>query len=255
MNLGSTGFWLIERKTVTTRVASNFFDEWAIYAHVLEQNYMYHDEIYRDVQQVFADRYRNRPFALLDLGCGSAGHLVRALQGRSVARYIGYDLSAVALAHAERNLSVLGCQVELRRGDLLEGLRRGAEKYDVIFTSFALHHLTAVEKSTFFQFAYPRLNQDGMLVLIDTMRDEAEDRDLYLDRYCDWIRMRFRTLSINALDLLCTHIRNSDFPETTVTLEAMATRGGFGPPIELDRFYWHHTWLFAGGKGEALKID
>ena len=230
---------------MTKTVANNFFDEWSIYDQVLDHNYMYHDEIYRDVQRVLADRYESRPFVLLDLGCGSARHLARALQGRSVSRYVGYDLSDVALAHAGRNLTALGCPVELRRGDLLEGLKTGGEKFNVIFTSFALHHLAASQKSTFFQLAYPRLNQDGMLLLIDTVRDDGEDRKLFLDRYCAWLRAEFKTLSPDALDLICNHIRGNDFPETLAALDAMATRAGFSTHVELNRFRWHHTCLFA----------
>src|SRR5918995_4936648 len=155
---------------------NDFFDEWAIYDQVLDHNSMHHDEIYRDVQHVLADRYNDRPFALLDLGCGSARHLARALHGRSVSHYIGYDLSDVALHHAARNLAGVGWWREFRRGDLLDGLRTGREKFDLIFTSFALHHLTSAEKSVFFQCAYERLNETGMLLLIDTMRDDGEDR-------------------------------------------------------------------------------
>jgi len=231
---------------VTISDANNFFDEWSIYDQVLDHNYMYHDEIYHDVQRVLADRYESRPFVLLDLGCGSARHLARALQGRSVSRYIGYDLSDVALAHAGRNLTGLGCPVDLHRGDLLAGLRTGGEKFDIILTSFALHHLAAAQKSTFFQLAHPRLNQDGMLLLIDTVRDDGEDRKLYLDRYCDWLRTEFKSLSADALDLLCDHIRSNDFPETLAALDAMATRAGFSTHVEINKFRWHHTCLFAG---------
>ena len=53
-----------------------------------------------------------------------------------------------------------------------------------------------------------------MLLLIDTVRDDGEDRKLYLDRYCAWLRTEFKTLSADALDLLCDHIRSNDFPET-----------------------------------------
>lgn len=230
---------------MTKTVVNNFFDEWSIYDQVLDHNYMYHDEIYRDVKRLLADRYEKRPFVLLDLGCGSARHLARALQGRSVSRYVGYDLSDVALAHAERNLTGLGCPVDLRRGDLLEGLRTGGEKFDVIFTSFALHHLAAAQKSTFFQIAYSLLNQDGILLLIDTVRDDGEDRRLYLDRYCAWLRSEFKTLSPDALDLLCDHIRSNDFPETLAALDSMATRAGFSTHVEINRFRWHHSCLFA----------
>ena len=232
---------------MTISNANNFFDEWSIYDQVLDHNYMYHDEIYGDVRRILADRYENQPFVLLDLGCGSARHIARALQGRSVGRYVGYDLSDVALAHARRNLTALGCPVELRHGDLLEGLSVGGEKFDVILTSFALHHLAAAQKSTFFKLAYPRLTQDGMFFLIDTVRDDGEDRKLYLDRYCAWLRTEFKTLAADALDLLCAHIRNNDFPETLPALDAMATRAGFSTHVEINRFQWHHTCLFGRG--------
>ena len=232
-------------------VAKNFFDEWSIYDQVLDHNYMHHDEIYRDVQRILADRYESRPFIILDLGCGSARHLVRALKGRSVSRYVGYDLSDVALAHAAHNLVELGGPFELRQGDLLEGVRAGGETFDVIFTSFALHHLASVEKSTFFQFAYRRLNQHGMLLLIDTARDDGEDREIYLDRYCAWLRSRCETLSPEGLDLLCTHIRNNDFPETAGALDAMGTRAGFSRPVKINRFRWHHTWCFNKAQAES----
>lgn len=231
--------------------ANNFFDEWSIYDQVLDHNYMHHDEIYRDIERILADRYEKQPFALLDLGCGSARHLARALKGRSVSRYVGYDLSDVALAHAARNLTGLGCAFELRQDDLLEGARAAGEKFDVVFTSFALHHLAAAEKSTFFQSAHRQLNEEGMLLLIDTARDAGEDREIYLDSYCAWLRSRCETLTPEGLDLLCSHIRSNDFPETAGELEAMGTRAGFNQPVEINRFGWHHTWCFTKPQPES----
>ena len=229
---------------MTKAAGKSFFDEWSIYDQVLDHNYMYHDEIYRDVQHIFAERYRSRPFALLDLGCGSARHLAAALQGRSVSRYVGYDLSDAALAHAKRNLARLGCPVELRQGDLLEGLRTSGEEFNVIFTSFALHHLASGQKSVFFESAYARLNEDGILLLIDTLRNDGEDRALYLDRYCAWLRSACKTLSQDALDFLCAHVRSNDFPETAAALDAMAIAAGFSRHVKINRFRWHHTLLF-----------
>jgi SAM-dependent methyltransferase len=225
-------------------VGKNFFDEWSVYDQILDHNYMHHDEIFRDIGRFFAKRFDNRSFTLLDLGCGSARHLARALKGRSIGRYIGYDLSGVALAHAARNLNGLGCPVELHRGELLQGLRAAGEEFDVIFTSFALHHLANAEKKMFFQSAYGRLCKNGILLLIDTMREEGEERPVYLDRYCAWLRSRCETLAPAALDLLCDHVRGNDFPETTATLSTMATRAGFGLGMEISRIGWHHTWCF-----------
>ena len=144
---------------------------------------MHHDDIFRDVRHLLADRYATQPFSLLDLGCGSAQHLAQALQGRSVSRYVGYDLSSVALAHASRNLAALNFQTELLQGDLLDGVRTG-ETFDVVFSSFVLHHFSVIQKAEFFQLAHKTLNDGGILLLIDTMLDDGEEWPSYLDRYC-----------------------------------------------------------------------
>src|SRR5919108_5239269 len=175
-----------------TKDNTGLFDEWSIYDRVLDHNYMFHDEIYQDVQRIIADRYGDRPFTVLDLGCGSARHLCQALKGRSVSRYVGYDLSTAALTHAVRNLANLGCAVELNEGDLLWGLSASEEKFDLIICSFALHHLVSADKATFFQLAHRRLNRDGMLLLIDAMRNRDENVQVYLDRYRDWLRLEWK---------------------------------------------------------------
>jgi len=238
---------------VTNTATENFFDEWTIYEQILARNYMHHDDIFREVERFLADRYGNSSFSLLDLGCGSARHVALALQGRSVSLYVGYDLSDVALAHAARNLAVLKFPVDLFRGDLLDGVRTGGETFDVIFSSFALHHLSSVQKAEFFQSAHERLDDCGVLLLIDTMRDDGEERANYLDRYCSWLRSRCKTLSTEALDFLCEHIRNNDFPETIMDLGAMASKAGFCQPIELNRFRWHHSWVFKKRHAQNLQ--
>ncbi len=229
---------------MTQAAKENFFDAWAIYEEVLDRNYMFHDEIYRGVQRFLADRFATRSFAILDLGCGSARHLAQALRGRSVRAYVGYDLSAEALDQARSNLASLSCPVELCEGELLEGLRASDEPFDLIFSSFALHHLSSVEKVSFFKTAYSKLNENGTLLLIDTMRDEDEMLPIYLDRYCSWLRAAWKALSREALDAFCDHIRDNDFPETVSELRTMASRAGFGPGVEVNRFRWHHTLCF-----------
>jgi SAM-dependent methyltransferase len=238
-------------RTVTNTATKNFFDEWSIYDQILAHNCMHHDDIFRDVQHLLADRYATQPFSLLDLGCGSARRLAQALKGRSVSRYVGYDLSNVALAHASRNLAGLNFQTELHQGDLLDGVRTGAETFDVIFSSFALHHLSSAQKNEFFQTARERLNEGGILLLIDTMRDDGEERAVYLDRYCAWLRSRCQILAPEALDFLCEHIRNNDFPETIMDFGVMASKAGFCPPIEINRFRWHHTLCFDRANKES----
>jgi len=236
-----------------SQIASGgFFDEWSIYDEILARNYMHHDDIFHDVRQFLADRFGEAPFTILDLGCGSARHLAHALQGRTVQRYVGYDISTVALSHAARNLAALNCRIDLLHGDLLDGVKADGEKFDVIFTSFALHHLSTPQKDDFLTAASRRLERNGALILIDTMRDDDEDRASYLGRYCAWLGSRCATLSSEARELLIAHIRANDFPESARDLEQMATLAGFDSPIQLNRFRWHRAWLLGRAADNTL---
>lgn len=225
-----------------------FGDSWALYAHVLDHNYMFHEEIFRNVREFLQDLYSDRPFSILDLGCGSARHLARALQGLPVTRYRGYDLSSVAADHARNNLAGLTGEVEVRQGDLLEALRVETDTFDLVFSSFAVHHLLPQDKRELFRLAAACLSGGGTLLLIDVIRDEDEDRISYLDRYCTWLETSWITLPPAACAEVCTHIRERDFPETFSQLQQMATDAGFRPGAELPAFLFHRTliWEAAG---------
>ena len=221
-----------------------FFDTWSVYNRVLELNYMFHDEIYREVASILRERFASRPFSILDLGCGSAQHLAQALQGRKVSRYLGYDLSDTALNAARQNLAPLDCPMEFKQGDFFEGLRGEDERFSLIFSSFALHHLGSLEMERFFQIARQRLGAGGVLLLIDVAREPNEDRPTYLDNYCGWIQSAWNALPQPALDSIFDHIRQCDHPETRSALQAMAAKGGFTHGETVARFLWHHAWMF-----------
>src|SRR5581483_9859429 len=231
-------------KRSTMRDAAKFFDQVSFYEQVLDCNYMFHDEIYRGVSLLLAGYFGDRPFSVLDLGCGSARHLSRALAGRFVRVYKGYDLAEAPLAAARRNVSAVGCRVDLRHGDLVEALRNETTGFDLIFCGFSLHHLTAEEKAAFFRVAHLRLNTGGMLLIVDPAREEDEPLPIYLDHYCDWIRAEWKAMPMAAIDAICDHIRNNDYPETSRDLRAIAAESGFDRARELERFGWHHTWAF-----------
>jgi len=130
-----------------------FFNAWAIYRKVLSNNYMHHREIYQAITDLLAEQWESRPFKLLDLGCGDASFLAPTLQGRSIQHYMGFDLSAPALALAAENIAPLDCKAELINIDFMEGLAQTHEHFDIVFTSYALHHLTQEEKAEFFRLA------------------------------------------------------------------------------------------------------
>jgi SAM-dependent methyltransferase len=212
-----------------------FFDGWSLYDQVLDRNYMFHEEIYRDVAQLIASRFVSGNFLLMDLGCGSARHLSVALGSCPPSRYVGYDLSPIALSQARSRLAGSGFSVDR--------LRSGGEALDLIVSSFVLHHFSEAEKQNLLQQACVRLKPGGVLILVDTARQAGEDRSTYLERYCDWIESDWKEISRQGRDSIFEHIRTSDFPESSGDLHAMATGAGFAVCTDVNRFRWHQTWL------------
>lgn len=237
------------------RDAAKFFDQVSFYELVLDCNYMFHDEIYRGVERLLVDHFADRRFSVLDLGCGSARHFSRAVAGRPIKAYKGYDLAQSTLEVARQNLAALGCPVELRAGDLVEALRNESAGFDLIFCGFSLHHLTSGEKAEFFQIAHRRLNTGGLLLIVDPAREEDEPRPIYLDHYCSWIRAEWKAMPPAALDAICDHICNNDYPETSRDLRAIGAESGFDRTHELERFGWHHTWAFEKVFPSRVAID
>jgi len=225
-------------------VGTFFNASWSVYDIALEQNYMFHREIYAEVLRQLracpADQY-----TLLDLGCGSAKYLAAVLARHPPRRYVGVDLAATALAEAGQWLRPLGFDVELRQGDLLGAVEQTpAGSFDVVFAGFAIHHLLEAEKQTFFRHAHRVLNPGGFFLMPDAVRHEDETRDLYLERYVRNVRETWTALSPEQARGVIEHITGQDFPEMPSTLTRLAGEAGFAHAGELNRFGHHATWRF-----------
>ncbi len=221
-----------------------FFNAWAIYRKVMANNYMHHREIYQSVSALFAGQWQTVPFKLLDLGCGDASFLAQSLQGTAIQHYKGFDLSAPALALAAENMVPLACKAELVNIDFMAGLAGITDSFDIIFTSFALHHLTLAEKANFFRLANRALADQGMLVVIDTMREPHETLPDYLDHYCRWIQQDWLQCEEQELTAIFQHIRNNDRPETVAILSDLALDAGFSATASLYQIAWHQLLTF-----------
>jgi cyclopropane fatty-acyl-phospholipid synthase-like methyltransferase len=221
-----------------------FFNAWTIYRKVLTNNYMHHRGIYQAVSTLLAEQRATQPFKLLDLGCGDASFIAQALHGISIQHYVGFDLSDPALALAAENIAPLGCQAELINIDFMEGLAQTKERFDIVFTSYALHHLSQEEKAEFFRLAHSVLTENGLLLIIDVMREPNESLPVYLDNYCQWVREEWLQLDEQDLTALIQHIRHNDLPENAAILSALAEAENFYPATSLYHTTWHQALLF-----------
>jgi SAM-dependent methyltransferase len=221
---------------------ASFFDVWDTYQKVVSGDYMFHREIGAQVSRLLHAWFDGRSFSLLDLGCGDAATLAPLLEGLAVRRYRGVDLSEAALALAAENLKSLPGTVELTREHILAALSEEVP-YDVIYSSFALHHLPTAQKAEFFNLAAQRLEKGGLLLLVDVIREEDETLEIYHQHYCAWLRGRFSALNGDEKDLICDHIVNNDMPDPCSVLYAQARAAGLEVAACGTQFGWH--WLLS----------
>ncbi len=228
---------------VTNAYSGEIFDLWDTYKKVVVEDFMFHAALSQEVERALGARFRGGDFSLLDLGCGDAHVFAPILRRIPPASYKGVDLSDTALALAAENLKSLPCPVRLAHSDMLSALSDGGT-YDVIHSSFVLHHLSTEDKAEFFRRASHALAPGGVLLLVDTMREEDETREDYLKHYFDWIENDWTGLSRAEKEAVYEHISTSDFPEPLSLLDRQARE------VDLKRLSgevphrWHHLMRF-----------
>lgn len=224
--------------------ATAFFDTWQTYRKVVSANYMYHLEIKADIERMLRARFAGKPFSFLDLGCGDAATTAPLLKAMAVSCYKGVDLSEAALDLAGQNLKALTCPVELVHQDILSALAADTKTYDVIYSSFALHHLSHEDKGRFFKLVAQRLAPKGVFILTDVVRQADESLPVYLDHYCDWIRQDWHDLNASESAAICTHVTENDRAETFADLKAMGQAAGLTDVAGVSGYRWHRVMRF-----------
>ncbi len=221
-----------------------FRKTWGTYQKVISHNLMFHREITAAVAQLIATR--TGPLRLLDLGCGDASHISKILKPGQLAEYCGCDLSPYALDDVGSMLAPFGgIPVNLLCKDMLAVLRESpANHFDIIYSSYALHHLATEEKQVFFDECRRALRDNGCVILVDVMRDEGQARQEYLYRYNRTVRMQWDALSLDERNQVQEHIRSCDFPETPSLLQTLALSAGFTKCRRLEKQIWHEAWCF-----------
>lgn len=228
---------------MTEHAAVRFFHAWDTYAKVVAANYMFHKEIGQAIQAALRARFGSRPFSILDLGCGDAATFAPLLDGFAVESYRGADLSQAALALAGRNLSYLSCPVVLKQADLM-GELASAEPCDLIYVSFALHHLPTEGKAEFFRLAAQKLKPGGLLLLADVVREEGQSLPDYLDAYSEYLRDTMATLDPSEREAIREHITSFDLPEPCSLLQTQAEAAGLRGLERAAPHKWHNLLSF-----------
>lgn len=220
----------LEPSSAFSQPCEYFNDNWQIYQKILQNNYIKHREFYNVLHEFLVHRVQ-KPFQLLELGCGDASMTVPALLGTSIQAYYGIDISQTAIAIAQDNLAVLPCPKTLIKGDFTalvpQLLGTQQKNFDIILASFSLHHLKLKQKYSLIGQLLQLLNWDGVLIFIDIIRQEAENRTTYIDRYLKNMHQNWTALAPQEILSIERHMTSSDFPETQKTLQQIALKQGF----------------------------
>src|SRR5579859_7791739 len=87
-----------------------FQREWQTYRKVVDNNYMFHREVYGRLHQILIEE-APQPYRFLDIACGDASASVNVLRRTRISHYHGIDLSTPALDLAREALRTLRCPV------------------------------------------------------------------------------------------------------------------------------------------------
>ncbi len=206
---------------------SLFRHSWSLYDALAEMNYMHHREIYACVAELLNEIHQRGPWTMLDLGCGNARFLAPCLVSTTPKHYIGIDLSPPALEEARHRFLANLPSHELHCENMLTYMETARPHAEVIFSSFAVHHLSLDEKRRLFLACAKALQPEGQMILVDVAREENQNRESYLQGYLGTMRSQWTRVAPQDLDAACAHVQDFDFPETLSTLRGIAQEAGF----------------------------
>jgi ubiquinone/menaquinone biosynthesis C-methylase UbiE len=220
-----------------------FRSNWETYQKLLEHNYMFHHELVSASQQLIQSI--DRPLSLVDLGCGDASLSQTLFKNNQILRYIACDLSQPALQLAKANLAPWSSRLELNCLDMLEQLEQLPDRsLDLVFSSYAIHHLTDQSKLALFKECFRVLNHSGWVILIDVMRNDGQSRDHYLDNYLCMVEKDWAAINSIERARITEHVRANDFPLSPSEYQSLARQAGFQKEALLDAHGFHQAWAY-----------
>jgi 2-polyprenyl-3-methyl-5-hydroxy-6-metoxy-1,4-benzoquinol methylase len=211
-----------------------FINSWNIYQKVIQANYMKHRDLGIYSQKYLKDFASHQALRVLDIGCGDAKQISRQLLNLNIASYTGYDLSEDAISLARQNMSKTRVDLTFRIGKMEELIKAETATYNVIYSSFAIHHLQEEAKKTFLRDCFQVLEKGGLFILIDVKRGPEQSREEYNKSYIDWIESDWNLLSEDEKKIVSAHLITCDFPVATSEYIKFAETAGFLLVDEVD---------------------
>jgi len=206
-----------------------FQQQWASYQKLVDADSLSHKEVGAILHQALAAIAE--PFAFLDIACGDAGQMKRALAGTQVNHYHGIDLSAPALELAAKNLAGVPFAVELDHRDFVAALERRPEPADAAWCGLSIHHLSTEGKLELLTAIHGSTGK--FLMIYEPSLADGETRDAYLERFARVNRPAWTFFTDDEWAQIDHHVATCDYPETSATWRALGREAGFSQAREI----------------------
>ena len=206
-----------------------FQQQWATYQKLVDADSLSHKEVGAILHQALAALAE--PFAFLDIACGDAGQMKRALAGTKVNHYHGIDLSAPALELAAKNLAGVPFAVELDHRDFVTALESRPEPADAAWCGLSIHHLSTEGKLELLKAIHGSTGK--FLMIYEPTLEDGESRDAYLERFARVNRPAWTFFTDDEWAQIDHHVTTCDYPETSETWRALGREAGFSEAREI----------------------
>jgi len=164
------------------------------------------------------------PARILELGVGTGLLAQELLRAFPKARLVAIDFSPNMIERATKRLSRLKARVELVQGDFYEQAFPSGQA--LVVSSYAIHHLSDVQKATLFEKVYDCLAEDGVFINGDCVVSRS-DRLNELQNQCWLDAMHQREASQQEIDQTIRDYYEYDIPATVDDQLGWLERAGF----------------------------
>ena len=188
---------------------------------------MFHKQIHQIIRKLLLERFNQKHFSLLDLGCGDSSLIAQTIKDTPISRYHGIDISGIALEVAKQSFASFSFEIVFSHDDFFEIIDQLKTKYDVIMSGYSLHHLPLWQKDILVGNCRKKLKKGGFFLVYDQIRKDDESRDEYLLRYWNNCKNNRREMTAEELKNIQKHVFEEDFPESIETFFHLARKYGF----------------------------
>lgn len=193
----------------------NYFDkQWTEYKNIVTSNVLFHIELRFYLLKIIEEYYKNtrKNITLIDFGCGDSSNIIPVLKQGKIQKYIGVDNTKLSINLSTKNLQEVECETEIyldKMDDFIFKIKDNS--IDIIFSSFALHHIKQESKEIFIKECQKKLKKEGILFIADPLLNDNTCQNDFIIEF--ETRMIEHSLNTSEINEMINHCNQYDYHE------------------------------------------